>query len=196
MRPSGPVYRLLRRWRRCWATPVPLSFSRLRETVKTGNTVAKGSVYDLLGILDLGNPRMTETMLLELTKPEKEDELRRALAIAFCLKADGVFALYDDEIVLNTLAGPDNLTPLQRVVLYNEDILRAVGVHGFVDAIKSTRAVGRDGTIHTPSIVSDAERSARIALIQDTLCTTSFEEFVERLSGLMTYPGAVDAGER
>jgi len=192
MRPAGLVQRLLKRWRRYWATPVPLTFSQLTETVKAGNVVAKGSVYDMLGMVDLGNPKMIETIVLELTKPEKEDELRRVVAIALCLKVDEVFALRYDEIVLNTLAGADNLTPLQRVILYNEDTLRAVGVDNWVDAIKSTHAIGRDGTIYTPTLVSDAERPARVALIQDALRPTNFEEFVERLAGLMIYPDAVD----
>jgi hypothetical protein len=195
------LLRLVKKWRRYFTIPAPLTFDQLTDAVKTGNVSAKGAVYDMLGMLDLGSPKIIETIVLELTKPEKEEELRRVMVIAMCLKADGVFALKYDEIVLNVAAGPDGLTPLQRMIFANEDVLRAVGANAFADAAKTTHAVGRDGAIYTPTTVPGTERSpeqaqARVALIRDALRETNFEQFAEVLPRLMASEMAAQPQER
>jgi len=195
------LLRLAKKLRRYFTTPAPLTFGQLAEAVKTGHVTAKGDVYNMLGMLDLGNPKIIETIVLELTKPEKEEELRRVMVMALCLKADGVFALKYDEIVLNIAAGPDRLTPLQRVIFANEDVLRAVGANAFADIAKTLHAVGKDGTIYTPTIVPGTERSpaeaqARVTLIRDALRQTNFEEFAEVLPRFMASEVAAQPQER
>ena len=130
---------LCKKWRRYYARPIPLTYQELVEKVKAGGIVCKGHVYDVAGMLDLGNPRVFVAVVKQ--SAESEEEFTKMQAITQTLMQDYVFALQADEVVFNVVAGPSGLTPLQRVVLSNEETFRALDLEGFVEMVKGLPVV-------------------------------------------------------
>jgi hypothetical protein len=139
MTPIETVIALCKRWQRYWARPIPLTYKEFVEKVKAGGIVGRGHVYDVAGMLDLGNPNIFVALVKQ--SAESQEEFTKMQAITQLLMQDYVFAIQADELVFNIVAGPDGLTPLQLVVLSNEDRFRALGLEGFVEMVKALPAL-------------------------------------------------------